>query len=170
MSESHSPQQLFDFRDSLSVRGWSAVDDRVMGGISRSRLRHDPAGFAVFEGVVSLERNGGFASVRADLAGPSMARAQRCQLEVRGQSKLYKLNLITAERFDAISYQAEFTPFADAWQLIGLPMAAFRASFRGRAVPDAPPLLSANIRQLGLMLSGGQAGEFSLDVRSIWLA
>lgn len=37
-----------------------AIDDRVMGGISRSTLRHDPAGHAVFEGAVSMERNGGF--------------------------------------------------------------------------------------------------------------
>jgi len=161
---------LFDFRDPLSVRGWAALDDRVMGGISRSRLRHDPAGFAVFEGVVSLERNGGFASVRAPLEQPGKPGAERCQLEVRGESRLFKLNLIPAERFDAISYQAEFTPFAEAWQLVGLPMTSFRASFRGRAVPDAPLLDPADIRQLGLMISGGQAGKFSLDVRSIWLS
>jgi hypothetical protein len=44
---------------------WATVDDRVMGGISRSELRSAPTGHAVFEGEVSLERNGGFASVRS---------------------------------------------------------------------------------------------------------
>lgn len=56
---------LFDFTDPSAANAWHAIDDRVMGGISRSTLRHDPAGHAVFEGTVSLERNGGFASVRS---------------------------------------------------------------------------------------------------------
>lgn len=56
---------LFDFTDPSAANAWHAIDDRVMGGISRSTMRHDPAGHAVFEGTVSLERNGGFASVRS---------------------------------------------------------------------------------------------------------
>ncbi|MEO5697497.1 MAG: CIA30 family protein, partial [Burkholderiaceae bacterium] len=42
---------LFDFSDSASVDAWAAIDDRVMGGISRSRLWYDPAGHAIFEGT-----------------------------------------------------------------------------------------------------------------------
>lgn len=56
---------LFDFTDPSAANAWHAIDDRVMGGISRSTLRHHPAGHALFEGTVSLERNGGFASVRS---------------------------------------------------------------------------------------------------------
>ncbi|MBP1688385.1 MAG: complex intermediate-associated 30 family protein, partial [Deltaproteobacteria bacterium] len=47
-------QHLFDFQTAESTADWSAIDDAVMGGISASRLRHDPAGHALFEGVVSL--------------------------------------------------------------------------------------------------------------------
>ena len=56
---------LFDFTDLQAVNAWHAIDDRVMGGISQSRLKHEPASHAVFEGEVSLEQNGGFASVRS---------------------------------------------------------------------------------------------------------
>lgn len=42
------PRLLIDFADAQAVQGWTAVDDRVMGGVSRSRLRYDPAGHAVF--------------------------------------------------------------------------------------------------------------------------
>jgi hypothetical protein len=55
---------LFDFTDPSATSAWHAIDDREMGGISRSTLPHDPAGHAAFEGTVSLEQNGGFASVR----------------------------------------------------------------------------------------------------------
>jgi len=52
------PLPLFDFREPLAVRAWTAIDDRVMGGGSVSTLRHDAAGHAVFEGEVSLDQSG----------------------------------------------------------------------------------------------------------------
>jgi hypothetical protein len=169
-------QLLFDFQDPAAVVGWEAVDDRVMGGISQSRFSHDPGGFAVFAGTVSLQRNGGFASVRAPLAGPCAAHAQHCQIEVHSSdksAKLYKLNLITSPQFDGINYQAEFSPGPGlspaAWQTISLPIASFSARFRGRAVSHAERLESARICQVGLMISGGQAGDFALAIRRIWL-
>jgi hypothetical protein len=69
---------LFDFSDSRATNAWQAIDDRVMGGISRSTLRHDPAGHAVFEGTVSLERNGGFASVRSSPGERGLPGAGAC--------------------------------------------------------------------------------------------
>ena len=76
-------QLLFRFDDPAAVEGWTAIDDRVMGGVSLSRLRHDPAGHAVFEGRVSLDRNGGFASVRSG-ACVGLQGATACLIEVRG--------------------------------------------------------------------------------------
>ena len=69
---------LFDFTDPNAASAWHAIDDRVMGGISRSTLRHDPAGHAVFEGTVSLERNGGFASMRSSPGERGLAAAGTC--------------------------------------------------------------------------------------------
>ena len=89
---------LFDFSDSASADAWNAIDDRVMGGISRSRLRHDPAGHAVFEGTVSLKRNGGFASVRSSPAPRGKPGATFCVIEVRGDDKHFKLSLLTRRR------------------------------------------------------------------------
>ena len=54
---------------------WIAQDDRVMGGLSESQARETPSGALVFEGVLRHERNGGFASVRMDLAAAAAADA-----------------------------------------------------------------------------------------------
>jgi hypothetical protein len=69
-----------------------------------------------------------------------------------------------------VAYQASWTPAAGLWSTARLPLSDFRASFRGRPIPDAPPLDSARIRQLGLMVAARQAGPFSLDLRAICLA
>lgn len=164
-----SPLALFDFTDPDAVCEWAPIDDRVMGGVSHSRLRHDPAGHAVFEGQVSLARGGGFASVRCRPGARGRPGAQACWIEVRGEAKSYKLSLITDDGFDSLSYQADFRPAPEAWQALRLPLAAFRARFRGREVLGAPPLDAARIRQVGLMIAAGQAGPFALQIRRIGL-
>lgn len=160
-------RELFLFESIASVADWSAIDDVVMGGVSRSRLRHDAAGYAVFEGIVSLEHNGGFASVRSrplDLGAPE---AVTYLLEVQGDGKRYKLNLRTDDAFDGVNYQAAFEAPTGMWTWVRLPLSAFIPTFRGRSVPGAPRLDPARVRQIGLMIADRQAGAFTLAIRSI---
>jgi NADH dehydrogenase [ubiquinone] 1 alpha subcomplex assembly factor 1 len=162
--------ELFDFSDPRAADAWRAIDDRVMGGVSRSRLRHDRAGHAVFEGEVSLDRNGGFASVRSSPGERGQAGAKTCLIEVRGEPKQFKLSLLTDDGFDSINYKASFTTMGHDWQSISIPLSAFRASFRDRDVPGAPAFDPARIGQVGLLIAGRQAGPFALDIRRIGLA
>jgi hypothetical protein len=157
---------LFRFDTDASVAAWQAIDDVVMGGVSRSRLHYDPAGHAVFDGVVSLENRGGFASVRSRPSTLGVPGALDYVIEARGDGRRYKLNLRTDDGFDGVNYQAGFAP-PTAWSVLRLPIASFRASFRGRPVAGAPPLDPARVRQIGLMIADRQAGPFALAVRSI---
>jgi NADH dehydrogenase [ubiquinone] 1 alpha subcomplex assembly factor 1 len=160
---------LFDFSDPRAVDAWQAIDDRVMGGVSRSRLRTDPGGHAVFEGEVSLERNGGFASVRCTPGDRGLRGATLCVIEVRGSGQRFRLNLLTDDRFDSVNYQIGFQAPTQGWETQRLPLTDFRASFRGREVTNAPPLDPAAIRQVGLMIAERQAGPFMLAIRHISL-
>ena len=168
-SDGHGPmaRDLFRFEAHYSVEGWSAIDDRVMGGVSNSRLRHDPAGYSVFEGYVSLDRNGGFASVRSRPADLGMPGARGYWLEVKGDGKRYKLNLRTDDGFDGINYQAVFAPPEGQWTTIELPLQQFQPSFRGRSVSGAALLNPMRVRQIGLMIADRQEGHFLLALRSI---
>ena len=158
---------LFRFDSAASVADWSAIDDGVMGGVSRSQLRHDPAGHAVFEGHVSLERNGGFASVRSRPLPLGVQGAVGYLLDVRGDGKRYKITLRTDDAFDGVNYQAAFEPPAGEWTMVRVPLTAFRPTFRGRSVLDAPALDPTRVRQIGLMIADRQQGAFALAVRSI---
>lgn len=169
MSDPDTTWLLFDFSDPGAVAEWHAIDDRVMGGVSSSQLRHDPAGYAIFEGTVSLERNGGFASIRSTPADRGRPGAQTCFIEARTTGKRFKLNLLTDDAFDSINYQASFAPEA-TWQTLHFPLSAFRATVRGRQVLGAPALDPARIRQVGLMIAERQAGTFALEIRRVCLS
>jgi NADH dehydrogenase [ubiquinone] 1 alpha subcomplex assembly factor 1 len=164
------PKSVLDFSCPNAVKAWHAIDDRVMGGVSRSTLRSDPGGHAVFEGEVSLERNGGFASVRSSPGDRGLPGAEACLTEVRGDPKQFKLSLLTDHGFDGVNFQASFNPAGGTWHILHLPVAGFRATFRGREVPDVPPLNPARIHQVGLTFAARQAGTFELHVRRISLA
>ena len=161
--------QRFDAPD--SVAGWRAIDDRVMGGVSRSRLVYRPAagavGHAVFEGEVSLERNGGFASVRSTPAPWGRAGATAVSALVRGDGRRYKLSLFADDGFDSVSHQAGFQPPAGVWARVQLPLQVFQPTRRGRVLPG-PALDPASLRQVGWMIADRQAGAFALAIG--WIA
>lgn len=163
------PKVLFDFSGPDATYAWAPIDDRVMGGVSRSTMRSDTAGHAVFQGTVSLERNGGFASVRSSPADRGLPGARAVVLDLRGDPRQFKLSLLTDDGFDSLSYQAAFSPHGGEWQVVRIPIADFRASFRGREVDGAPPLDPSRIRQVGLLIAGRQEGPFVLQVRRISL-
>ena len=64
----------------------------------------------MFEGTVSLERNGGFASVRSSPGDRGQPGAAACLIELRGDNKQFKLSLLTDDGFDSLNYQASFAP------------------------------------------------------------
>jgi hypothetical protein len=154
------------FDTPASTQNWHPINHGVMGGASSSQMRFDVAGHAAFEGVVSLENNGGFASVRASL-DLGCADTVAYLLTVWGDGHAYKLNLRTDSGFDGVNYQAAFTPAPGLWTQVVLPLAAFDPSFRGKRVPGAPSLQPEAVRQVGLMISDRQAGAFRLLVKTI---
>ena len=163
------PRELFRFDTAASVADFSPIDDRVMGGRSASRLRHDPAGYAVFEGEVSLADGGGFASVRSRPLPLGGAQALTCRIEVLGDGKRYKLNLRTDDLFDGVTYQAMFEPLPGEWTVLRLPLASFVPTWRGSLVDSVSAFRPESLRQLGLTIGDRQAGAFALAMRSIAL-
>lgn len=158
---------LFDFEDPGLAGAWEAVGDPVMGGISTGRLLPIPGGHARFTGMVSLDRGGGFASIRSAPGLFDLSAHEGLLLEIRGDGRVYKLALRTDPWFDAVAYQIRFVTRAGDWEAVRLPLAGFRATWRGRPVPGAPPLEPSRVSSFGLLLGDGQAGPFQLEIASI---
>ena len=161
---------LCRFDTLAAVAPWYAIDDRVMGGVSASRMAFDPQGHAVFSGSLSLANNGGFASVRSPLTAFVSVNGAACLLTVRGDGKRYKFSIRTGAEFDGISYQAALQPPAGEWTVIRLAAADFIPTWRGRVVDHLPPLDPSCAQQIGLLIADRQSGPFKLDLRAIELA
>lgn len=146
---------------------WTAIDDVVMGGRSRSALTATPDGTGVFQGAVSGENGGGFASVRSRPLGLDLSGREGLRLRVRGDGKRYKLCVRNDAAFDGVVYQSAFETRAGSWQAVELPFAGFVPTFRGQRLDGEPPLDPSRIATLGLMVSDRQLGPFRLEIASL---
>lgn len=156
---------IFDFQ--AGSEPWRSIDDVVMGGVSHSTMAIED-GSAVFRGVVSLENNGGFASVRSEPADHDLSVFDGLVLRVRGDGKRYAFRLRTTASFDGPSYQAVIEPAAGIWQEITVPFRDFDPVFRGRRLPDHPPLDPGEVKTFGLLIADRQAGPFQLEI--VWIS
>ena len=157
---------LFSFAVAEACAGWYSIDDPVMGGLSWSRVECTTTGTMRFSGVVSLENNGGFASIRSPAGRYDLSAYDELRLRVKGDGKTYKLNLKPDSGLDGVQYQATFET-SGARQEIELPFAMFEPRFRGRPVRDAPPLDPARVASFGFLISDKQAGPFALEIERI---
>ncbi len=162
--ETEEPPAVVSFGEGAPK--WFGIGDAVMGGVSTGAMEIAD-GIGVFRGTLSLERGGGFASVRSEEGRFDLSGFDGLLVRARGDGKRYGLRLRTAPGFDGVNYQADFRPEAGAWVDFRLTFREFLPVFRGRPVPDCPPFDPAGVRSFGLIVAGRQAGPFRLEIKSI---
>lgn len=158
---------VFEFEGAADEPRWSVVNDTVMGGVSSSKFGLTDRGTAVFSGIVSLENNGGFASVRSASRDLDLDGSEGVLLRVKGDGKLYKLSARQDALFDGVTYQATFPTREGEWMLVQVPFSHMPPTFRGMMLPNRAPLSADGIQSFGFLIADKQAGPFRLEVDRI---
>lgn len=158
---------ITDFSN-IANQEWRIVNDVVMGGRSSSRMQLNADGNAVFLGELSLENDGGFASVR-NHEPINIDGFTNIYLRVKGDGKLYSFRLRTGEGSETHkwSYQAKFETKPNEWIDVYLPISDFEATYRGSKPKNVPPPDFSSIRHFGFLISDKQEGSFRLEIEKI---
>lgn len=162
-TQAASEKIVFNFKTATNPSAWQVINEDVMGGVSTSEL-HLTNGIAVFSGEVSLEKNGGFASVRSLPFRHDIVGCDSFLIRVRGDGRSYKFTVRTESSFDSALYQTVFATKNGEWEEHTLALKQFEATFRGRSLPDEPPLDPAKVASVGFLISDKQKGPFRLEV------
>lgn len=117
----------------------------------------------LFEGEVSLDNNGGFASMRGPVRFPAQSAA--LLVTVRGDGQRYKLTLKLDDSTSTPQYQAAFVAPRE-WQTLRFEAADFAASYRGRAIV-APIVRFVDVQYIGLLISDKQSGPFKIELKDV---
>jgi monofunctional biosynthetic peptidoglycan transglycosylase len=158
---------LFDFRDKTQAEHWVAINDNVMGGVSQGSASITEDSCLSFSGAISLENNGGFASIRTSPRDFDLAGYTGIRITVKGDGRVYQFRLRPDRNFDGVAFKQEFRTTADTWLSIDLPFASFQPTYRGRVLQDVKPIVAADIRQIGFLIADKAEGRFGLLIDEI---
>ncbi len=157
---------IYDFRASDKIPGWYTVNDDVMGGRSTCTFKLTDAGYAVFEGHVSLENYGGFSSVHYRFDPLNINGFRLLSLRVKGDGKRYQVRIKNRES-DYYSYIAYFETTGQ-WQTVKIELASMYPSFRGRTL-EMPNFQGGQIEELALLIGNKTEEDFRLEIDRIEL-
>ena len=144
---------------------WYVVNDSVMGGVSNSQVTQTQESL-LFTGNVSLDNNGGFASIRTELSTQSQ-NTKAIALRVKGDGQIYQLRLRTTNYLDGAAYTHSFKTVKNEWVDINFAPSDFTLTYRGRVLEQQVIIDLDDIKQLGFMIAGKQEGKFKLEVGKI---
>jgi len=150
--------------NNIGVDKWRIVNDGVMGGISQSNIYLNEVNNIIFSGNVSLENNGGFASIRRGFDGNQLKGSSVFLLRVKGDGKIYKFRLTMKGSF--ANYSADFKTTENQWIDIEIPVENFKPYYFGRSI-RAPKLKAHKINSMGILISDKQEGNFSLEIEFV---
>jgi len=157
---------IYDFNAETNLKDWQIVNDGVMGGISTSTLALTEDYHGLFSGHVSLENNGGFASVMLSTFIELENPEQYITIKVKGDGKKYQLRLkSTKQQYQ--SYIKTFKTNGD-WQTLTFPLNEFEPSFRGRAL-DLPNFNFDKIEEVRFLIGNKKEQDFELMIDSIYI-
>jgi monofunctional biosynthetic peptidoglycan transglycosylase len=162
-----TPPTLFDFTGADAAKEWQSVNDGVMGGVSEGKFQITDQKTLEFFGTLSLENNGGFASVRSKAKTLGLVKGDTVVARVWGDGREYTLNLYLDKPLVAFSYRATVQTRKGEWVEVNVPLDEFVATSFGRVVKDAGAVKPEEVNALGFMVSDKKAGPFKLEVESI---
>lgn len=154
---------LFKFDDPEAAKPWQTVNDGVMGGRSVGQFKINEDQKMEFFGTLSLENNGGFASVRARGTKVEVKAGDVVVARVRGDGREYNFNFYAGRNLGGYSYRQSFKTKKDEWIEVRFPMDQFVATWRGRVFPNEK-LDPGKVTGVGILLGDKTPGPFKLEV------
>ncbi len=157
---------LFDFSADSDWSVWKIENDVVMGGNSSSELSRSIEGNAVFKGHVSLENNGGFASMQYHFEPKDIRGYDKALILLRGDGKEYQFR-IKADLDEKASYVFTFKT-TGTWQAIDIPLNQMEPTYRGNKL-EKPNFNADKIQEIRFFIGNGKVEDFKLEIDQIEL-
>tara|TARA_B100000683_G_C12509812_1_gene560311 strand:- start:10437 stop:10973 length:537 start_codon:yes stop_codon:yes gene_type:complete len=159
-------QNLIEFNTQRDIENWVIVNDDVMGGLSKSNFYYSNK-HAIFKGEISLENNGGFASVRGNIDKIDVSPVKKINLVIEGDKKNYQLR-IKKNKEDYYSYIHNFKTTGKN-EIISIELSNFIPYFRGRRL-NKENFSHNQIEQISFLIGNKNEENFKLKIKKIFIS
>lgn len=154
---------IADFETAETSLSWRNVNDSVMGGVSRGGAYVNENFHLSFEGVISLENNGGFSSTRSFGTSFDLSKYTGVEIRVKGDGRKYYFTSRANNPNSRLGFWYPVETKEDEWITVKIPFKDFYATSFGRKIPGMN-LNAKNITSFGLMLYDKKNGRFAMDL------
>ncbi|MEM6378490.1 MAG: CIA30 family protein [Bacteroidota bacterium] len=120
-----------DFGETGNAQDWMIVNDGVMGGLSRGEGFFTDSSL-VFQGEVSLDNNGGFASLRSAYQDFDLSTYDKVVIRCKSKGVQFAFTMNIYRQFYLPSFKKRISASSEDWQIIELPLKEFYAYRLGR--------------------------------------
>lgn len=162
----NSQNIIFDFQKKSDISTWKVVDDVVMGGKSNGNFVLNEKGNGLFYGIISLDNNGGFSSVRNQFLAKNIKSASKIKILLKGDGNDYQLR-IKKNKDDYFSYVATFKTSND-WETIEIKFSEMEPRFRGNSL-NMSNFSSNSFEEIAFLIGNKKAQDFKLEIDKIYI-
>ncbi len=147
---------------------WLIVNDGIMGGLSSSKAIVKD-GKIIFSGNVSLENNGGFASLRSPVKNFNLENFSGIEIKIKGDGKRYSISMKETTYFSGYFYTCSFETKKDEWIVVQIPFNQFKLYYFGKETNSKQKIPLSKIKEISLLIGDKQEGTFEAEIDYIKL-
>jgi len=148
---------------------WRIVNDDVMGGLSSSKVFVTEDDKITFSGKVSLENNGGFASLRSQIKDYNFEKFSGIEIKLKGDGKRYSISMKETSYFSGYFYTCSFETKKNDWAVVQIPFDRFKLNYFGKDTNSGKKVPLSKIKEVSLLIGDKQEGAFEAEVDYIKL-
>lgn len=167
LTQMKTPGLVFEFGEDSNTMDWYIVNDGVMGGLSQSKVEYTAESLK-FSGRVSLENNGGFASIRSPFRAFDLSQFETVKIKYRSTNQDLGFVFAPYRRWYYPNYKIILTQTDDNWKIAEFNLKDFKEYKIGKLTGNTiSEDLLQNIIRLGLITQTKSAGPFTFEIEYI---
>ena len=155
-----------DFGQDKAGDTWRIVNDGVMGGPSKSEIQLTNNSIQ-FTGAVSLENNGGFASMRTLIIKGALSACKTMTMRYKSSStdRTFGLSLKNSQQYYIPYYKHTFSPKTTEWETLTVNLSDFKHYRISEVIGNDMPITALDdIYNMALIISDKKAGPFTIEI------
>lgn len=153
-----------DFGNKKDGADWYVINDGVMGGLSDSDAMLEKNSMR-FQGAVSLENNGGFASMRGPWGDYDLSAYETVEIRIKGKGQTLAFTLALYEEWYRPNFKLDIVKTTEDWEVVELKLSDFQAYQVGRPTGQFMGAeQKAEVIRMGFITNEKKAGPFDFEI------
>jgi len=155
---------IFDFGRNNDSDNWVIINDAVMGGLSTSQVIEDSTSY-IFSGDVSLDNNGGFASLRSPRDIYNLEAFTVMTIRYKSTDRDFAVVLESHNQYYMPYHKQICKSNTDGWSTSEFLLTEFKEYRLGEETGNVIKSKSLReIRRFGIVINDKAAGPFRIEV------